>query len=118
RLTCFRALGTLFMFELAIAPGHAPVTRGPYARVYLKLGGTSAAALGRGAWLGECALAPRPTGPGTLLAWAALALCTAKVAYALRSTNRRVRTEDRALRAATSVEWEAYAERVQWRLVP
>ncbi|PCH41999.1 hypothetical protein WOLCODRAFT_43150, partial [Wolfiporia cocos MD-104 SS10] len=128
RLACFRALGTLFTFELAIAPGHALVTRGPYAcvrhpsyaGVYLTLCGATVAVLARGAWLRECALAPRPAGPGagTLLAWAALALWTVKVAYALRSTNRRVRTEDGALRAAFGAEWEAYAGRVRWRLVP
>ncbi|KAI0746354.1 hypothetical protein C8Q80DRAFT_1271264 [Daedaleopsis nitida] len=55
---------------------------------------------------------------GALLAWAVAAFWAAKVAYALRSTLRRVATEDAGLRRVFGAEWEAWAARVRWRLVP
>lgn len=60
----------------------------------------------------------RTFGVGTFLAWLVLGFWAVKVAYALRSTNRRLATEDRELRRAFGPAWEAYAERVPWRLIP
>lgn len=173
RVACFRALGPLFTFELAITPSHSLVTTGPYAWVrhpsytgiYLTLLGASAVGLAPGAWLRECALRlgactasvvaasanttiaggaswsvragsgagapelmlalPAPAcvhvsglGAGAALAWLVLAFWVFKVAYALRSTNRRLRTEDTELRKAFGVVWDEYAERTRWRLLP
>ncbi|CCM01250.1 uncharacterized protein FIBRA_03299 [Fibroporia radiculosa] len=168
RVACFRALGPFFTFELAIAPTHALVTTGPYARVrhpsyagiYLTLIGGTAVGLARGAWLRECALGlgagvgscaaallaqagtlSNPSGqlaasippgivtgcrsaltvgmlPRMALAWLVLGFWSAKVVYALRSTHRRLAAEDVALHRAFGQEWEDYAERVPWKLVP
>ncbi|KZT71175.1 ICMT-domain-containing protein [Daedalea quercina L-15889] len=172
RLACFRALGPLFTFELAITPSHSLVTTGPYAWVrhpsytgiYLTLLGASAVGLAPGAWLRECALrfgacaasigrsvnatvadntswsvhaesiVSTPEfvvafparacvhvsglGVGTALAWLVLAFWSAKVAYALQSTNKRLRTEDTELRNAFGAVWDDYAERTRWRLLP
>ncbi|KAI8973149.1 hypothetical protein BD414DRAFT_499306 [Trametes punicea] len=55
---------------------------------------------------------------GVLLAWAFVAFWTTKVAYALRSTNKRVGTEDTELHRVFGAQWEEWAARVRWRLVP
>ncbi|KAI0916609.1 hypothetical protein AcV5_003047 [Taiwanofungus camphoratus] len=57
-------------------------------------------------------------GLGGLFAWSALAFWTVKVAYALRSTHRRLATEDAELHRVFGSVWEAYAKKVRWRLVP
>ena len=172
RVACFRALGPLFTFELAITPSHSLVTTGPYAWVrhpsytgiYLTLLGASAVGLAPGAWLRECALRlgtcaaavtnsanttitgatswalrsasgvgtqeliltlPAPAcvhvsglSIGTALAWFVLGFWFVKVVYALRSTNRRLRTEDTELRKAFGIVWDEYAEQTRWRLLP
>lgn len=145
RLACFRALGTLFTFELTISPTHTLVTDGPYAcvrhpsyaGVYAVLLGASAVMLSPSAWLREAWLDPSlralwssvrggeaGTGAGmgglvgVWLAWVFVAFWGVKVVYALRSTNRRVGTEDAELHRVFGAQWEEWAARVRWRLVP
>ncbi|EIW56073.1 uncharacterized protein TRAVEDRAFT_22436 [Trametes versicolor FP-101664 SS1] len=145
RLACFRALGTLFTFELTISPTHTLVTDGPYAcvrhpsyaGVYAVLLGASAVMLSPSAWLREAWLDPSlralwhsvrggeaGTGGGmgglvgVGLAWVFVAFWGVKVVYALRSTNRRVGTEDAELHRVFGAQWEEWAARVRWRLVP
>ncbi|KAI0654993.1 hypothetical protein C8Q70DRAFT_1084123 [Cubamyces menziesii] len=142
RVACFRALGPLFTFELTISPTHRLVTDGPYAwvrhpsyaGVYAVLLGASAVMVAPGAWLREAWLAPSLCaargGAGfcggdvgvsavrTVLAWAFVAFWTTKVVYALRSTNRRLGTEDAELRRVFGAQWEEWAGRVPWALVP
>ncbi|KZT06649.1 uncharacterized protein LAESUDRAFT_603190, partial [Laetiporus sulphureus 93-53] len=139
RMTCFYTLGPLFTFELAITPTHSLVMTGPYAfvrhpsytGVYFTLLGSSVVALAPGSWLRECWLQlgscstqlnsfglGRSSGVGTFVAWFALGFWVVKVAYALRSTNHRLATEDSELRRAFGPVWEAYAEKVRYRLVP
>ncbi|KAI0325576.1 ICMT-domain-containing protein, partial [Cubamyces sp. BRFM 1775] len=125
RVACFRALGPLFTFELTISPTHRLVTDGPYAwvrhpsyaGVYAVLLGASAVMVAPGAWLREAWLAPSLV-LGTVLAWVFVAFWTTKVVYALRSTNRRLGTEDAELRRVFGAQWEDWAGRVPWRLVP
>ncbi|EJF61557.1 hypothetical protein DICSQDRAFT_19069, partial [Dichomitus squalens LYAD-421 SS1] len=126
RLACFRALGALFTFELTISPTHTLVTAGPYAHVrhpsytgvYALLLGASAVLLAPGAWLAEAWLRPGAVARTAVLAWAFVSFWVAKVAYALKSTNRRVVTEDRELHRVFGARWEEWAARVRWRLVP
>lgn len=147
RLACFRALGTLFTFELTISPTHTLVTDGPYAcvrhpsyaGVYAVLLGASAVMLAPSAWLREAWLDPslrallhaargvggaggEGGGQGGLvgvgLAWVFVAFWGVKVVYALRSTNRRVGTEDAELHRVFGAQWEEWAAHVRWRLVP
>ncbi|KAI0764662.1 hypothetical protein C8Q74DRAFT_1173734, partial [Fomes fomentarius] len=128
RLACFRALGALFTFELTIHPAHTLVTSGPYAHVrhpsytgvFATLVGATGVMLAPGAWLREAWLAPRIRAHalGALVAWAWVAFWLAKVAYAGRSTMRRVLTEDHELRRVFGPVWEEWAARVRWRLLP
>ena len=140
RVACFRALGPLFTFELTICPAHTLVTSGPYARVrhpsytgvYLTLLGASAVMLAPGAWLREAWLAPALWalfgagasstegiwGARAVLACAFALFWATKVFYALRSTNRRVVTEDGELHRVFGAQWEEWAARVRWRLLP
>ena len=157
RLACFRALGSLFTFEITISPDHTLVTAGPYAHVrhpsytgvYGLLLGSTAVMLAPGAWLREAWLVPSACaairrlcvmageiglerrdgagevecarGPGMVgaaLAWVFVAFWTTKVVYALKSTNKRVLTEDRELHRVFGSRWEEWAGRVRWRLVP
>ncbi|KAM5543830.1 hypothetical protein V8D89_002447, partial [Ganoderma adspersum] len=60
----------------------------------------------------------RPGAVGTVLAWVFVAFWTTKVMYALKSTNKRVLTEDRELHRVFGSRWEEWADRVRWRLVP
>lgn len=142
RLACFRALGTLFTFELTISPTHTLVTEGPYAwvrhpsyaGVYAVLLGASAVMASPSAWLREAWLDPSVralwgavrgvegqggwVGAGAVLAWVFVVFWGTKVVYALRSTNRRVGTEDAELHRVFGAQWEEWAARVRWRLVP
>ena len=135
RIACFRALGPLFTFELTISPVHTLVTTGPYAwvrhpsytGVYATLLGASAVMLAPGAWLREAWLAPSLVwavggggigGVRALLAWAFALLWATKVWYALKSTNKRVVTEDTELHRVFGAQWEEWAARTRWRLLP
>ncbi|KAI0368488.1 hypothetical protein BV20DRAFT_915433, partial [Pilatotrama ljubarskyi] len=126
RLACFRALGALFTFELTISPTHRLVTDGPYgwvrhpsyAGVYAVLLGASAVMVAPGAWLREAWLGPSVGVLGALLAWVFVVFWTTKVVYALRCTNKRVGTEDAELHRVFGAEWEEWAGRVRWTLIP
>ncbi|RPD79500.1 hypothetical protein L226DRAFT_251385 [Lentinus tigrinus ALCF2SS1-7] len=175
RVACFRALGSLFTFELTIHPTHKLITDGPYAHVrhpsytgvYATLLGSTTIMLAPSAWLHEAWLAPslcaltRAAAPfffaiasapasgasasadsiqvpptstsspsvadrcpqsvahlGACLAWLFAAFWVTKVTYALRSTNKRVVTEDRELHRVFGEQWEEWAARVRWRLLP
>ncbi|KAI0700680.1 hypothetical protein C8T65DRAFT_657483 [Cerioporus squamosus] len=174
RVACFRALGSLFTFELTIHPTHKLVTEGPYAYVrhpsytgvYATLLGSSTVMLAPSAWLHEAWLLPslcalvRAVTPslfvtasapasgadagagvqpsfnsssgavaavadrcsvahvGACLAWLFAVFWVTKVVYALRSTNKRVMTEDRELHRVFGAQWEEWAARVRWRLLP
>ena len=60
----------------------------------------------------------RESKAGALLAWAFALFWVVKVGYAARSTLRRVDTEDRELHRVFGEQWEEWAGRVQWRLLP
>ncbi|KAI0635417.1 hypothetical protein C8Q77DRAFT_1043478, partial [Trametes polyzona] len=126
---------------------YAYVRHPSYAGVYAVLLGASAVMASPGAWLREAWLAPslcalwrsasealsgaaagaggraccagwEGMGVGTGIAWVFAAFWTTKVVYALRSTNRRLDTEDAELRRVFGAQWEEWAARVRWRLVP
>ncbi|TFK81270.1 hypothetical protein K466DRAFT_502425 [Polyporus arcularius HHB13444] len=147
RVACFRALGSLFTFELTIHPTHKLITEGPYGHVrhpsytgvYATLLGSTTVMLAPSAWLHEAWLAPslcalvRTVNPfvfatanatasvsrvGAVLAWFFAVFWVTKIVYALRSTNKRVVTEDRELHRVFGAQWDEWAARVQWRLLP
>ncbi|TFY54206.1 hypothetical protein EVG20_g9805 [Dentipellis fragilis] len=99
RLTCFRTLGKLFTFDLAVCDGHKLVTSGPYG------------VLTRGGGLMESGLL-RPGGAPVFAYWAAW------WAWAIACATRRAAAEDEEMRRQFGKEWEDYAKRVRWWFVP
>ncbi|EAU86696.2 hypothetical protein CC1G_06457 [Coprinopsis cinerea okayama7 len=119
RIWCFKKLGPLFTFEITIRPKHELITSGPYSfvrhpsytGVFLTLIGASLLLFAPSNWVATKGVW---TVPGALfgLFWAV------KCAFAFRGTYLRLTTEDEVLRETFGVEWEEYARRVPWRLLP
>ncbi|KJA27837.1 hypothetical protein HYPSUDRAFT_34996 [Hypholoma sublateritium FD-334 SS-4] len=120
RATCYRALGPSFTFELAIRAGHRLVTHGPYARVrhpgygalLLAVAGTAAWHASAGSWARECGVLRSTVGRAAAGTYVVL---TTAILGGLIS---RMALEDAALRRVFGAEWEVYAERVPYKLVP
>lgn len=116
---CFKSLGTLFTFEIAIRPEHQLIKHGPYAWVrhpsytgiYLTLAGATLVLIGPGAWMKECGMR-MPF--GILFTWLWLVKCL----FAFQAMQRRYKTEDRVLREIFGKEWEEYAEGVPHKFIP
>jgi protein-S-isoprenylcysteine O-methyltransferase Ste14 len=120
RLWCFRTLGRMFTFELAVRDDHALVTTGPYAYVrhpsytagICVLLGFPLVHLAPGAWARECALA---THAGWF--WAA-ALYLATSAWVGVGAVMRGPVEDAKMRERFGERWLEYRRRVRWGYVP
>ncbi|TFK24007.1 ICMT-domain-containing protein [Coprinopsis marcescibilis] len=120
RIWCFKKLGPMFTFEITIRPKHQLVTSGPYSwvrhpsytGVYLTLVGATLLLSAPNTWLSASRVLY--TAPGCVFA----ALWAMKCMLAFRGTYLRLTTEDQVLRETFGVEWEEYATRVPWRLVP
>ncbi|KIJ61772.1 hypothetical protein HYDPIDRAFT_95911, partial [Hydnomerulius pinastri MD-312] len=120
RWQCYRALGQLFTFHLSIRKDHRLVTEGPYSTVrhpsytagLMTLLGALLAHGSSGSWLRESGLLEIP-GVGVTLG------CLAAVFYwsCLRAAAR-IPEEDKMMRLTFKGEWEGYAKRVKYRLVP
>ena len=120
RILCFRELGKLFTYELTIRDGHKLVTSGPYAIVrhpsyttlimgVVAVGVTHAA---RGSWFRECGVAGTTLGRG--IAWAFFSW----MVYGAFNLTARAPHEDAILKGEFGKEWEDYARRVPYRLIP
>ncbi|KIL59872.1 hypothetical protein M378DRAFT_187882 [Amanita muscaria Koide BX008] len=117
RLRCYKALGSLFTFELTIRDDHKLVKHGPYSVVrHPSYSGGYLSAVGSLFWYFT---------PGSLLVypttWASrsfaifffiLFLLGASVLWL------RANEEDRLLRQRFGVEWEDWARKVPYKLVP
>ncbi|GLB38814.1 putative class VI-like SAM-binding methyltransferase superfamily, isoprenylcysteine carboxyl methyltransferase family protein [Lyophyllum shimeji] len=119
RLQSYRTLGHLFTFELCILKNHRLVTDGPYAYVrHPSYTGLILTILGyycthaSGSWLSECGLLQTMMGKLMLSVWSAIA------GAVVSSLLLRIPGEDRILRAKFGAEWETWAEKVPYRLVP
>ncbi|KAI0042244.1 hypothetical protein FA95DRAFT_1564492 [Auriscalpium vulgare] len=120
RLECYRALGLLFTFEITLRANHRLVTRGPYAYVrhpsyaasVLTVVGTLLLHFGPGSWFRAEGLLDGSAG------WWYAALWTAMSAYALASLLARAPAEDAMLRDQFKEEWDAWAARVPYRVIP
>lgn len=121
RLSCYRALGKLFTFELGILKDHKLVTTGPYAYVRhpsytgLITGvlGFSLCHLAEGSWLRECSglsLDDR-LGQSLMSVWALGGVFVISVMIA------RTEKEDNMLRKEFS-EWDEWAKKVPYKLIP
>lgn len=120
RGACYRRLGHLFTFQLSLKKEHRLVTDGPYAIVrhpsytgtcmfYI---GAFCALLGPGSWL---------TANGV---WSALAgqvlvfLFILDSVYTCAFLILRIDGEDLTLKQQYGKEWEAWAKRTRYRLIP
>jgi protein-S-isoprenylcysteine O-methyltransferase Ste14 len=117
RLQCYKALGSLFTFELCIKPEHRLVTSGPYSFVrhpaYLGslclTAGLTFIGLTRGSWIIECAVGSTFA---TQCAWISWWVYTAGVGYT------RAVAEDQQMRIKFGEEWKRYATKVRYWFVP
>jgi len=122
RRSCYRALGRLFTFEVSIRKDHKLVTTGPYAIVrhpsyisaVLALDGALFCLTGPGSWIYECIGFPTSlfSNPVVVLCWIASGIVGTRVLYS------RVVKEDRMLREKFGKEWDEWAARVPYRLIP
>ena len=122
RRACYRALGRLFTFEVSIRKGHKLVTTGPYAIVrhpsyisaVLALDGALLCLTCRGSWIYECVGIPAGLfgNPIVILSWIVSGVVGTLVLVS------RVAKEDRMLRETFGEEWDEWATRVPYRLIP
>ncbi|KAJ7124495.1 hypothetical protein C8R44DRAFT_734971 [Mycena epipterygia] len=120
RLHCYRALGKHFTFEMGISQGHKLITTGPYTYVrHPSYTGAVLVYLGLlcyygspGSWLMECVF--KGSTAGTVFC-AASASAMSLVVIGLLS---RISKEDAALRCEFGQEWDAWADRVPYVLIP
>ena len=120
RRACYKTLGSLFTFELTLREDHRLVTNGPYAfvrhpsysGVVLGVVGTLLVHFGPGSWWARAGWLTTPVGQVYALFWCAME------AFVLWSILCRTPTEDAFLRKQFGAEWDAWAERVSYRVIP
>ena len=120
RLWCFRALGRHFTHHLAVRKDHRLITTGPYALMRhpgyffgtLSGIGMSLMIASPGAFVRRCGWLDTVLGRVVLGVWAGQNVLGWVMSYI------RCRTEDELLRARFREEWDAYAGRVRYRMVP
>lgn len=123
RLTCYRTLGTLFTFDLAIMQSHRLVTHGPYAWVrhpaytgsLLIFAGLGLSHLTHGGWFVECEMLGSKGFVGRI---ARLVGFLVWYAWWLGVGIRRARAEDSALRKLFDTDWDKYARQVRYWFFP
>ncbi|KAN0137363.1 hypothetical protein V8E53_004808 [Lactarius tabidus] len=120
RWVCYKTLGSLFTFELTLREDHRLVTSGPYAfvrhpsysGVVLGVVGTLLVHFGPASWWARAGWLGTFGGQVYALAW-----CLMET-YVLWSILCRTPTEDAFLRKQFGAEWDAWAERVPYRVIP
>lgn len=122
RLACYRELGRHFTFQLAILPGHKLITSGPYSIVRhpsytastMSNLGVVLCQVGAGSFLNEVVMNEKIFGWGHV-AGAAWVVAVTAVSYMLI---KRIPREDLALRKEFGAEWDRWAQRTKYRLIP
>ena len=120
RLQCYRTLGRFFTFEVSLRKGHQLVTAGPYSIVrhpsytamLLMYIGMVLWFTSGGAWLRESGVLA--TFLGSSVAFGVMAIASG-IAVSLC---RRVPLEDELLKESFKQEWEHWAGRVPYALIP
>jgi protein-S-isoprenylcysteine O-methyltransferase Ste14 len=120
RLACYKTLGSLFTFELTLRSDHRLVTVGPYAfvrhpsysGVVLGVLGTLLVHFGPGSWWAEAGWLGTLAGRIYAICWCAME------AYVLSSIMARAPTEDALLKKQFGAEWDEWAARVPYRVIP
>ncbi|KAI6030602.1 hypothetical protein F5J12DRAFT_714139 [Pisolithus orientalis] len=116
RVRCFQELGQFFTFDLTIHPDHKLITSGPYSYVrhpaytgsLLLLIGVTFSHLTAGSLVVEYLFGS----DGAVLVWAIWWIWTIAVAQS------RVVAEDQELQKRVGSEWDVYAAKVKYRLIP
>ncbi|KAH7926688.1 hypothetical protein BV22DRAFT_1032563 [Leucogyrophana mollusca] len=116
RWQCYRALGRFFTFELALRKNHKLITTGPYSVVrhpsYTGMPLCVLGSYGVFSWVRES---------GLLEVWWVRVLAgmwCVLVGVVTLTLMRRTRKEDVMLKREFGQEWEEWAERVRYRLIP
>ena len=120
RLWCFHALGKFFTWYLAIKDEHKLITRGPYAYVrhpaytsaVMLAAGSVVTCFGEGSWYE--AYDGLGTWWGKLFAVATSAVLFTVPVLLLPRVNR----EDEVLKKEFGAEWERYAKKTPYKLIP
>ncbi len=120
RWACYKTLGSLFTFELTLREDHRLVTSGPYSfvrhpsysGVVLGVAGTLLVHFGPGSWWARSGWQGTVGGQLYALCWCLME------AYVLSSILCRAPTEDEFLRKQFGAEWDAWAARVPYRVIP
>ncbi|TFY79623.1 hypothetical protein EWM64_g4392 [Hericium alpestre] len=120
RLICYRTLGRFFTFELSIRDKHKLITSGPYGWVrhpsysgaILSLIGYFVCMWGPGSLLYECGWVTTVVGKAALVGMAA------QLAWVASVLVWRPIQEDEVLRQEFGSQWDDWAQRVRYRLVP
>ncbi|KAI0696819.1 hypothetical protein BC835DRAFT_1271290, partial [Cytidiella melzeri] len=120
RYWSYREMGRLYTWELSVKRDHHLVTTGPYAFVrhpgYTALGAASLGmiigGMGPGSWLRECRWLDTAVGKVCAGLWLGYHLFTTAKLW------KRCPTEDRVLKEQFPEEWEAWAKKTPYRLIP
>ncbi|KAF8881506.1 hypothetical protein BD779DRAFT_1013484 [Infundibulicybe gibba] len=119
RLWCYKTMGRLYTFQVVIRNNHQLITNGPYAWVrhpgyaalYLLVLGEAAMLLSPEGWMVGCG-SWKQTG---IIIWAPWLL---NVFVMVNAVFQRLGVEDGNLRELFKSQWDAYAARVPYMLVP
>jgi len=117
---CALTLGKFWSFELSVRREHRLVTSGPYSVVrhpsyaayVLQYAGLAVMYGSQGSWLRESEILQMP------IARVLAAMCFFMFTAGVSTGIRRVPMEDRILHGALGEEWENWAKRVKYRLIP
>ncbi|OAX37002.1 hypothetical protein K503DRAFT_771940 [Rhizopogon vinicolor AM-OR11-026] len=117
---CALTLGKFWSFELSVRREHRLVTSGPYSVVrhpsyaayLLQYAGLVVMYWSQGSWLRESGILQMP------FARVLAAMCFFMFTAGVSTGVRRVPMEDRILHGALGEEWENWAKRVKYRLIP
>ncbi|KAJ3508703.1 hypothetical protein NLJ89_g5611 [Agrocybe chaxingu] len=120
RLSCYRALGRLFTFEMSIRKNHQLITDGPYAVVrhpgylgiLLTVTGIVLWHASEGSWARECGIFYTKLGLASALVYLGL------VSTIVTGLLSRMSKEDEALKKTFGAEWDEWATKVRYMLIP
>lgn len=120
RLECYRTLGRHFTFELSLRKDQALITHGPYSIVrHPSYIGTMSVTtgmvlcqLGSGSWLSQCGAFNYTVGIVAALVWALILKSVDVMLLA------RISKEDAVLRKEFGVQWDSWAKKTPYKLIP
>ncbi|OSC97198.1 hypothetical protein PYCCODRAFT_1462033 [Trametes coccinea BRFM310] len=121
RLVCYRVMGRHFTFEITVRKDHRLITSGPYSVVRhpsysalaLVVAGSLMCFFGSGSWLRECGILKSLLGKVFGALWFADLMYVPVVALMFR-----IKVEDDLLHKSFGAEWEAWAKKTPYAVVP